>query len=122
MQVLGTPFAQVVTVTHRIPPGGSVVQVPAVVPAPWRHADLDAAERLGQVEEPGEVHLSEMVDAHPGDRLYRGDLERLARPVSPQVTLTLLHGRAVGLAKRLVIGEVVGLVDLPAGDPEVGGM
>jgi hypothetical protein len=34
---------------------------------PRLDADLDPAERLGQVVEPGQVHLGEVVDLLPGD-------------------------------------------------------
>ena len=66
----------------------------------------------GQVVEPGQVHLGEVVDLLPGDRLDGGDRGRLAGLVGLQVTLVAAHRGVHGLAQRLRVGEAVGLVDL----------
>ena len=94
------------------------------------HADRDAAERLRQVVEAGQVHLGEVVDLLPGDLLDGGDRGRLACLVGLQVTLVAAHRGVHGLAERLGVGEAVGLVDLArrlavvrlgVGDPVVAG-
>ena len=54
--------------------GSASVRLPASLPRLGErraYADLDAAERRGQVVEPGQVDLDEVVDVLAGDRLAR---------------------------------------------------
>ena len=84
-------------------------------------AHLHAAELLGQVVEADDVRLGEVVDVHAGDRLHRLDLEQLARLVGPEVEVVVAHLARV-VVDVLVVGVVVGRVDLALGEPVEGGM
>ena len=85
-------------------------------------ADLHAAEHLGQLVEPVQVDLGEVVDVHPGEGLHRGHRGRPARLVALEGHLVLAHLRVLLADLGLLLGEgvSVGLVDLARVLPVVG--
>ena len=124
MQVLGPALRLVVAVLVGVEVGvvGArervlVGEVQAVVPRIRLDADLDAAERLGQVVEPGQVHFHEVVDLHAGDRLHRVDRRHLASLVGVQEPVRLVLGGV--LVQVLRVRPGVSGVDLSLGVTEV---
>ena len=77
-------------------------------------ADLDAAEDLGELVEPVQVDLGEVVDVHAGELLDGRHRGRAAGLVAEEGQLVLAHARVLlaQLGLLVVHADAVGLVDL----------